>query len=87
MSKLVTALHGAGPAHRFVTLSLTLALVAGCKAKDTSGAGKSTNALTWAPDKLTSIQDVPATEIETLIQKKLDGPRLPKIDDDQWGTT
>jgi len=49
--------------------------------------GKSTNALTWAADKLTSIQDVPATEIETLIQKKLDGPRLPKIDDDQWRTT
>jgi len=74
MPDLVTALRGARPARRFVTLTLTLALVAGCKAKDTPGAGKSTNALTWAPDKLTSIQDVPATEIETLIQKKPDGP-------------
>jgi hypothetical protein len=52
-----------------------LALVAGCKARDTSGAGKPTNPHSWAPDKLTSIQDVPAKEIETLIQKKLDGPR------------
>ena len=62
-----------------------MALVTGCKARDTSGAGKSANAQTWAPDKLTSIQDVPAAEIETLIQKKLDGARLPKIDDDDWG--
>jgi PBP1b-binding outer membrane lipoprotein LpoB len=64
-----------------------LAVIAGCKSKDTSPAGKPANAQTWAPDKLTSVQDVPATEIETLIQKKLDGPRLPKIDDDQWGHT
>jgi len=64
-----------------------LAIVGGCKSKDTSSSGKSANAQTWAPDKLTSVQDVPATEIETLIQKKLDGPRLPKIDDDQWGHT
>jgi hypothetical protein len=69
MNALVTAPRGGRTAGRFVTLSLTLALVAGFKAKDTSGAGKSTNAQTWAPDKLTSIQDVPATEIETLIQK------------------
>ncbi len=58
MNALVTALRGARPAGRSVTLSLTLALVAGCKAKDTSGAGKSTDAQTWAADKLTSIQDV-----------------------------
>jgi len=37
MPDLVTALRGARPARRFVTLSVTLALVAGCKAKDTSG--------------------------------------------------
>jgi murein L,D-transpeptidase YcbB/YkuD len=87
MLSLVTALRSLPAARLLVTLSLSLALGAGCKSKDTSAAGKSTNAQTWAPDKLTSVQDVPATEIETLIQKKLDGPRLPKIDDDQWGHT
>jgi len=81
------ALRGTRPAVRFITLPLALAIVAGCKATETSGAGKSANAQTWAPEKLTSVQGVPATEIETLIQKKLDGPRLPKIDDDQWGHT
>jgi L,D-transpeptidase YcbB len=87
MIALVTARSSARLAGRIFALSLTLALVTGCKARDTSGAGKVTNAQTWAPDKLTSIQDVPAAEIETLIQQKLDGPRLPKIDDDQWGHT
>jgi hypothetical protein len=66
---------------------LTLALLAGCKGRDTSGASKSADVQTWVPDKLTSIQDVPATEVETLIQQKLEGPQLPKIDDDQWGHT
>jgi hypothetical protein len=87
MLALVTTKGGVRHAGRLVTLSLMPALVGGCKSKDTSAAGKTTNAQTWAPDKLTSVQDVPATEIETLIQRKLDGPRLPKIDDDQWGHT
>ncbi|MDQ6771173.1 MAG: hypothetical protein M3Z54_14445 [Gemmatimonadota bacterium] len=65
-------------------LAIAIALV-GCKARDTSGASKSANAQTWAPEKLTSVQGVPATEIESLIEKKLDGSRLPKIDDDQYG--
>ena len=86
MLSLVTTLRGVRRPRRFATLSLMLAVVAGCGSKDSSGA-KSTNAQTWAPDKLTSVQDVPATEIETLIQKKLDGPRLPKIEADQWGHT
>jgi murein L,D-transpeptidase YcbB/YkuD len=83
----VTAVRNTRHAGLLVTLSLMVALIAGCKSKDTSAAGKLANAQSWAPDKLTSVQDVPATEIETLIQKKLDGPRLPKIDDDQWGHT
>jgi hypothetical protein len=87
MLALVTTLRAVRHAGRLVTLSLMLAQIAGCRSKDTSAAGKLANAQTWAPDKLTSVQDVPATEIETLIQKKLDGPRLPKIDDDQWGHT
>lgn len=87
MLALVTTTRGTRYAGRLVTLSLVLALIAGCESKDTSAPGKLASAQTWAPDKLTSVQDVPATEIETLIQKKLDGPRLPKIDDDQWGHT
>ncbi|MEA2766387.1 MAG: L,D-transpeptidase YcbB [Gemmatimonadaceae bacterium] len=87
MLALVTTLRAVRHARRLTTLSLALAVIAGCKSKDSSAAGKLANAQTWAPDKLTSVQDVPATEIETLIQKKLDGPRLSKIDDDQWGHT
>ena len=87
MLALVTTPRGARFPFRSVTLVLVLAFLTGCKARDTSGAGKSLNAQTWAPDKLTSIQDIPATEVETLIQQKLDGPRLARIDDDQWGHT
>ncbi|HEX3533654.1 MAG TPA: L,D-transpeptidase family protein [Gemmatimonadaceae bacterium] len=87
MIALVTTLRDLRHAGRLVTFSLMLAIAAGCKSKETSAAGKSANAQTWAPDKLTSVQDVPATEIETMIQKKLDGPRLDKIDEDQWGHT
>ena len=65
----------------------TIALVVACKSSETSRAGKIENPQTWAPEKLTAVQGVPATEIEALIQKKLDGARLPRIDDDQWGHT
>jgi murein L,D-transpeptidase YcbB/YkuD len=71
---------------RFVFFPFALAVLGGCKAKETSGA-KAENAQTWSPSKLTSVQGVPATAIETLIQQKLAGPRLPMIDDDQWGHT
>ena len=62
-------------------------MLVGCKGRETAGAGKNENPQTWAPEKLTSVQGVPATEIEAFIQKKLDGPRLDRIDDDQWGHT
>ena len=71
---------------RVLFFPLALALLGGCKAKETSSA-KTENAQTWSPGKLTSVQGVPATAIETLIQQKLAGPRLPMIDDDQWGHT
>ena len=48
MPALVTARRGAHATGRLITRSLTLALVTGCKAKDTSGAGKSANAQAWA---------------------------------------
>ena len=64
-----------------------LALFTGCTRGEVSSAAKNENPQTWAPAKLTSVQGVPATEIEALIQKKLDGPKLDRIDDDQWGHT
>ncbi|HEX9247944.1 MAG TPA: L,D-transpeptidase family protein [Gemmatimonadaceae bacterium] len=64
-----------------------LILFAGCKGREPASAGKNENPQTWAPEKLTSVQGIPATEIEALIQKKLNGPRLDRIDDDQWGHT
>jgi murein L,D-transpeptidase YcbB/YkuD len=70
-----------------IALLSGLALFTGCNRGEVSGAGKHENPQTWAPAKLTSVQGVPATEIEALIQKKLDGPKLDRIDDDQWGHT
>jgi murein L,D-transpeptidase YcbB/YkuD len=70
-----------------IALLSGLALFTGCNRGEVSGAGKNENPQTWAPAKLTSVQGVPATEIEALIQKKLDGPKLDRIDDDQWGHT
>ena len=64
-----------------------ITLLGGCSRGDSAGTSRNENPQTWAPEKLTSVQGVPATEIESLIQKKLDGPKLDRIDDDQWGHT
>ena len=64
-----------------------LVFLPGCKRGETAGTGKTENPQTWAPEKLTAVQGVPAADIEALIQKKLDGPKLDRIDDDQWGHT
>ncbi|HMG12391.1 MAG TPA: L,D-transpeptidase family protein [Gemmatimonadaceae bacterium] len=75
------------PARTLVIGLVGLAFFAGCQRAETKGAGKTENPQTWAPEKLSSVQGVPATEIEALIQKKLDGPKLDRIDEDQWGHT
>ncbi|MFL5488643.1 MAG: murein L,D-transpeptidase [Gemmatimonadaceae bacterium] len=73
---------------RCLTLSLGIVLLVGCKAGSSSaGASKVENPQTWAPEKLTSVNGVPATEIEASIQRKLAAPKLDRIDDDQWGHT
>ncbi len=64
---------------------LPFALALACKGKDTGGNVES--AQTWSPAKLTSVQGVPAAEIEAAMQRKLGGERPVKIDDDQWGHT
>jgi L,D-transpeptidase YcbB len=84
MNFLATAFRFLRPRTALIAL---LGVTAACSRDDSKGARKVENAQTWAPEKLTSVQGVPATEIEALIQKKLDGPKLDRIDDDQWGHT
>ncbi len=67
-------------------VALSALVITGCKG-ETASAGKVENPQTWAPEKLNSVRGVPATEIESLIQKKLEGPKLNLIDDDQWAHT
>jgi L,D-transpeptidase YcbB len=86
MTLLLTARQFVRPRAGLVALLLAFSIV-GCSRAETSTTRKGENPQTWAPAKLTSVQGVPATEIEALIQKKLDGPKLDRIDDDQWGHT
>ena len=72
-------------APRIATACLLISAASACS-KD-SRARTAENPRTWAPEKLTSVQGVPATEVEALIQTKLNGRRLDRIDDDQWGHT
>ncbi len=67
-------------------LSLAALIATGCKASKTAQA-KPENPQTWAPEKLSSVDGVPATEIEAKMKEKLNGPKPPKIDDDQWTHT
>ncbi len=69
-----------------IALLSVLLLAIGC-ARGESASGKNENAQTWAPEKLSAVQGVPATEIEALIQSKLNGAKLDRIDDDQWAHT
>jgi murein L,D-transpeptidase YcbB/YkuD len=60
------------------------AFMSGCKMSETARAA---NPQTWAPEKVTSVEGVPATDIEAQMKAKLAGARPPKIDDEQWGHT
>ncbi len=73
------------PRPRLTLLVFTL-LISACKMKD-GGTTNVESAQTWSPEKLTSVQGVPAAEIEAAMQRKLGGERPVKIDDDQWGHT
>jgi murein L,D-transpeptidase YcbB/YkuD len=72
---------------RIAALILPLGVIAGCSTKESSKPNKNESAQTWSPAKLTSVAGVPATDIERLIQQKLDGPKLSPLNDDQWGHT
>lgn len=79
------ARHLVRPRPGFPALLLAAALLVGCKGSETARANKVENPQTWNPPKLTAVRGVPATQIESLIQQKLAGPKLDRIDDDQWG--
>src|SRR5258705_3554198 len=87
MNSLVAAFASIRPRTSSTALLFGLALSIGCTRSEPASAGKNENPQTWAPAKLTSVDGVAATEIEALIQKKLEGQRLARIDDDQWGHT
>ena len=87
MTSLLTTLQSVPGRSTLVALFSGVVLSLGCSRGESASAGKNENPQTWAPAKLTAVQSVPATEIEALIQKKLDGPKLDRIDDDQWGHT
>jgi murein L,D-transpeptidase YcbB/YkuD len=84
---MIMAFQSAHPRAALAALLLWLPLSAGCSRSESAKSSKTENPQTWAPEKLTSVQGVPATDIEALIQKKLNGPKLDRIDDDQWGHT
>ena len=87
MTPFVTVFRSVRPRTAPLTLLAALTLLISCSRGDSARAESVENRQTWAPEKLTSVQGVPASEIEALIQSKLNGPRLPRIDDDQWGRT
>ena len=87
MSSLDTVFRLLRPRAAVIALLGVVAFGGGCSRGDSRGTRKVENPQTWAPEKLTSVQGVPATDIEAQIQKKLDGPKLDRIDDDQWGHT
>ena len=66
---------------------LGAAFINGCKRTEAARAGKPENPQTWSPEKLTSVEGVPATEIEAQVKTKLAAARPAKIDDEQWGHT
>src|SRR5689334_24721242 len=67
-------------------LTLATLVATACKESNTAQA-KPENPQTWAPERLSSVNGVPATEIEARMKEKLNGPKPPKVDDDQWGHT
>jgi murein L,D-transpeptidase YcbB/YkuD len=68
-------------------LLLSVASFSACKVNETARASKPENAQTWSPAKLTSVEGVPATEIEAQMKTKLAGANPAKIDDEQWSHT
>lgn len=54
-----------------------------CKGKDMT-AGDAVSAQTWSPEKLSSVQGVPAPQIEAAMQKQLAGDRPSRLSEHHW---
>jgi murein L,D-transpeptidase YcbB/YkuD len=87
MSLMIVAVRLVRSRAALMALLFGVPLVASCTRETSASSSKNENPQTWAPEKLTSVQGIPASEIEALIQKKLDGPKLDRIDDGQWAHT
>jgi L,D-transpeptidase YcbB len=87
MTLMITAFQPVRPRSVLVVLLSGLVLLTNCQRGESASTANNENSQTWAPAKLTAVQGVPATEIEALIQTKLNGAKLDRIDDDQWGHT
>lgn len=76
------------PTTFFVAAVTAAALLSACS-KSSPDANNSPSApdASWAPEKLTSVNGVPAADIEAAIQKRLTGTRPPQIEADVWGHT
>ena len=61
------ALRAVRPRAGLTALLLWLPVVAGCSRGESAKVGKTENPQTWAPEKLTSVQGVPATDIEEIL--------------------
>lgn len=85
MPAIDRSFHLSSPAHRTAALLLPFIVALGCKGN--ADAEKVESAQTWSPARLSSVQGVPAAEIEAAMQRKLSNERPAKIDDDQWGQT
>ena len=57
------------------------------KSGSSSGTAESPADASWAPEKLTSVEGIPAADVEASIQKRLAGARPPQIDPDVWSHT
>lgn len=69
----------------FTAVALCAIIASACAKRDSTATGGSSPG--WAPEKLKSVNGVPAAEIEAAIQKRLAGSRPAQIDEDQWGHT
>jgi murein L,D-transpeptidase YcbB/YkuD len=72
---------------KFILTATAAAALIGCSS-DKPGTVKAPEAETpWAPAKLTTVNGVPATEIEAALKKRLAGSAPDRINDDQWAHT
>ncbi len=72
----------------YIAAATAVALFSACsKGSSDANGGASGLGPSWAPEKLTSVNGVPAADIEAAIQQRLNGAPPAQIDADVWGHT